>query len=228
MNKYKKNIGTFVFCVIVFIAIIIVYFFYDRTTINYNSLKIDQSKDLVYTASKEQYDFYFQYKPFFNLKGELGKVLNKDIEDFVNTFKEDNIGITYESDLNGKVLSLVIIVEDHGYLESANIIYFRSYNVDLDEEEIIDDDTLFSYYGMERSEVESKLDNGILNFYNELVDAGTYNSKECDYKCFLETREFNKEHNDVYYFVRDGKLIAFKPYIAISQKEEEVHDFVIE
>jgi len=228
MNKYKKNIGTFVLCVVVFITVIILYYFYNKSTENYNLVKEDNSKELVYTLSEEQYGYYFQYIPKFNIKGELGDVLNSDIKQFTDTFQEDNIGITYESDLNGKVLSLVIIVEDHGYLESANIIYFRSYNVNLDSGEIVDDDTLFDYYGMSRTEVESKLNEKILEYYNELVKDGTYDQKECDYNCFLERREFKSDHSDVYYFVRDGKLIAFKPYIAISQKEEEVHDFVIE
>ena len=111
MNKYKKNKYLFYFFVVLTLVLLICYAFYRKNLDNFNNYKIEKEKDLVYTKSKKNYDFYKQYKPFVNVKGELGDVVNKDIDNYMSNFKEDNIGATYEYSLSGEILSLIIILK---------------------------------------------------------------------------------------------------------------------
>ena len=146
--KIFKNKKTFFLVVFIFIVLMTFYVFFRDRTKDYNHLKIDKSKYLIYTLSQEQSGSFYQYKPYVNLKGEVGDIVNQDINSFFQLFTTDNICITYESDLNGKVLSLVLKVEDHSYAESATILYFRSYNIHLGEQRLLPNETLFDYFGI--------------------------------------------------------------------------------
>ena len=165
MNKYKKNIGKFIFIVVICLIVFIGYFIFNKSRENYNYLKIDKSKNLVYTESKTQHGNYNQYKPYVNIKGELGTAINENISEYIEFFNNDNICITYDTDLNGKVLSLVIKVEDYSYAEYAAILYFRSYNIKLDTLELLSNETLLSYFEVDEAYVQSKLNEKIEEFY---------------------------------------------------------------
>ena len=59
---------------------------------------------------------------------------------------------------------------------------------------------------------------------------GTIDSSTCNYTCFLDSRGFQDGLEDVSFFIRDGKLIAFKPYTFLSPNsslDTVVHDFEI-
>lgn len=216
MNKYKKNKYMFYFFVVLTLVLLVCYAFYRKNLENYNRLKIDKEKNLVYTISKKKYGFYKQYKPFVNINGELGDVINKDIEDYMSNFKEENIGSTYEYNLSGEILSLIIKVEDHSYVESATIYYYRSYNINLKNSEIIDNDKLFSYYDLNNEQVLSILNKKIEDYYNKSVNEGYVDSDTCNYNCFLEGKFLTEDMDDVEYYVKKGKLYAYKPFTYVS------------
>ncbi len=227
MNKYKKDMWKFIAVAVAFLILIICYFFFNKSTDNYNNLKIDSSKELVYTESQTQYDYYYQYKPYLNIKDEIGILVNNDIDEFMGYFNSNNIGITYEYDLSGKVLSLIIKVEDHSYAESATILYFRSYNINLGTLELLDNDTLFDYFDITSEDADIMLDNQIENYYNTLVENNLI--KSCNYECFLTTRHFVEGLENISYFVKDSKLYAYVPYTYMSLNAENgmVYDFEI-
>ena len=229
MKKKKKyNTSQFIVGVILVLIIIIGYSFYNKSTENYNHLKIDSSKYLVYTESETSFGNYYQYKPYLNIKGPIGTAVNENITAYVNSFAKENICITYEYDLNGKVLSLVLKVEDHSYVESATILYFRSYNINLDTQDLLSNDTLLSLFDTTSYDVQEKLNQKIYDYYHELVTSQEIDSSECDFHCFQLSRSFQDGIDDVEYFVRDGKLVVFKPYIYMEGNSNIKYDFEID
>lgn len=231
VNKKKNSIIQIVCIVIVVVSIVIGYVYYNNNSENYNSVKIDKSQYLVYTKSKQQSGYYNQYKPFLNVKGEVADQVNNDIDLYFSNFDKDNVCITYEYDLNGKVLSLVIKVEDYSYVDSAAVLYFRSYNIKLDSMEILSNEKILSYFNMNSSDVEVKLDEKIKEYYYKLVGSAVIDEKECNYDCFIQARNFEPGTEDNEYYVRNGKLVVFKPYIFMTSTdsdEEIVYDFELE
>ena len=228
MNKYKKNLPKFIIIVILALAFLIYYGLSNKLTDNYNYLKEDKSKYLVYTKTKSIADSYYQYIPYVNLKGELGTLINNDIETYLTNFKKNNICITYESDLNGKILSLVIKIEDHSYVESASITYFKSYNINLGTKEVIDNDTILNYFEITNEEVQTKLNEKIEEQYKYLKSNNLI-ATNCNYSCFIKSSELNNNLDDAQFFIRDGQLIVFKPYTYISTSSDEntLFDFQI-
>jgi hypothetical protein len=220
LKKRKNNdIRKYAIFPIIFILLIIGYFIYNKYTENYNYLKKDKSQYLVYTIAKRQSGSYNQYKPYINLKGRIGEIVNNDIDEYLKNFAKENICITYEYDLSGKVLSLILKVQDYSYAESASILNFRTYNINLDTLEILSKEQLLSYYELTNEDLEVRLNEQIHNYYNELE------LNKCDYNCFLKSRNITEDLEDAEYFVRDSKLVIFKPYI--SMNDTEIKDFVI-
>ena len=228
MKKLKSNPKLFFVMVGVCIIFILFYAFFLRSSNAYDYLKIDKSQSFVYTISEEEKGYYYQYMPFINLKGDVGTYVNQDIASFYQNFNQDDICITYDSNLNGKVLSLIIKVEDYSYAESAAIYYFKSYNINLEREELVDDNTLFGYFNLTSDSVQTILNQKIEEYYQELVDDKSIN-KSCNYQCFFKERQFEDGLSDVAFYVREGKLIAYKPYINIGETDEDlmIHEFEI-
>ena len=179
-RKNKIDIGNYLIIPIILIVLIIGYFIYSKYMENYNYLKEDMKKHLVYTVSKEQHGSYFQYKPYINIKNDLGKVANEDINEYLSNFNKDNVSVTYDYDLSGKVLSLILKIEDYSYAESTTVYYFRSYNINLDTLEILSKEQLLSYYEMTNEDLENILSNQITSYYNEQMSKGLID-KKCNF-----------------------------------------------
>lgn len=217
MKKNKKKlIRKYIYIVTLFLFIVSAYYFYNKSRINYKYLKVDKSLNLVYTVSEKNVNNYMQFKPYVNLKGELGNAINQNIDEYFNAFSDGNFNITYDTDLNGKILSLIIKVEDYGInLNSSSVLYFRSYNIDLDSLELLSSEKILSYFDLNQKDAEKLLNEKIGNYYSKLLNDGKINY-ECNYSCFLKERDFSDGINDVEYYVKDGKLVLFKPYIYVA------------
>jgi len=59
------------------------------------------------------------------------------------------------------------------------------------------------------------------SYYSDIVKEKYYTTNECSYECFLKYRGVSNYLDYVSYYVRDGKLIAFKTFIAHSIFGEE-------
>ena len=68
----------------------------------------------------------------------------------------------------------------------------------------------------------SIIEYNLKDYYNNLVKNKKINKSECNYNCFLNNRGINKNYIDnIVYYIRDGKLIVFKPITFIPLYEEE-------
>ena len=203
------------------IILIIVFAYVKRQNSNYNSIKIKRNENLVYSLKEEKNDIYRINVPYVNIKGDTCKAINEDISLFANELLEkDMVNINYEYDITGYILSLIVKAVDYD-TEFAPKPYFRSYNINLKNLSLIDNKTLLDNYDTNENEVEKIIEKKLTKYYDELVDLEYYDERECNYECFLKYREIDSYLDDVVYFVREGKLIAFKPYIFYSIYGEE-------
>ena len=221
MDNSNKKILIFSIGVFIVIVLLLVYGFSDKGNENFNNLKIDKDEYLVYTLKESDSGNYKQYIPALNIKGEIGEIVNNNIAEYTNSFTNENICITYEYDLNGNVLSLIIKVEDHSYVESATLLYFRSYNINLDKKEILSKETLLSYFNISGTEVLNNYNLKVEEYYNNLVNNNLIDSRNCNYNCFYNSREFTNNLDDAELYVKDGNLYVYKPYTFMSLSEED-------
>lgn len=221
-NKRNKTEGIFQMLLVLVIAIIIVVTFVQKkSTENYNDIKLEKGNFLVYTKYEDKSTKYTKEVPYVNLKADIFKQVNSDILLFCNEYmqKEKSI-ITYEYDINGIILSLVIKVinNDTTYAPEP---YFRTYNINLEKEEVISDEAILDFYGITKNQIEHKIKRKHEEYYSDLIKQGYYSAGECSYDCYLRYRGITGYLEHVSYYIRDGKLIAYKTFIAHSIFGEE-------
>ena len=207
--------------IIAIIVIVIIAFYQKKNTENYNNIKQDTGAYLVYTKYEDKSTKYTKEVPYVNLKADVFKEVNSDILLFCNDYMNSEKSIiTYEYDINGIILSLVVKVINNE-TEYAPEPYFRTYNINLKTEEVIADSALLEYFNVSESTVENKIKRKFQSYYSEIVKEQYYTASECSYDCFLKWRGITNYLDYVSYYVRDGKLIAYKTFIVHSIFGEE-------
>lgn len=221
-KKSNKTESLFQMLIVIVIAIIIVItFIQKKSTENYNDIKLEKGNYLVYTKYEDKSTKYTKEVPYVNLKADIFKQVNSDILLFCNDYmQKDKSIITYEYDINGIILSLVIKVINNETTYAPEP-YFRTYNINLETQEVISDDAILQLYGVTKDNVKNKIQRKNQEYYSELIKQGYYSSSECSYDCYLRYRGITGYLEHVSYYIRDGKLIAFKTFIAHSIFGEE-------
>ena len=128
-------------CILSIILLVILYIYQNRRD-NYTSIKQDKNKYLVYEKTNIQDNDYPKYVPYINIKSTNIDIVNKDIDDITKKYLDsEKASITYEYDINGIILSVVIIILDDKIDYNPEIL-FRTYNINLDTLELISNESL--------------------------------------------------------------------------------------
>ena len=188
---------------------------------NYNNIKQNRNEYLVYTKYSDHKTQYTKDVPYVNLKADVFKEVNKDILSFCSKNMEtEKAVITYDYDVNGIILSVVIKTINNSSVYAPEP-YFRTYNINLDKEEVISDEALLEFYGITKSSAERKIERQLQKYYSEIVKEGYYTSNECSYECFLKWRGITNYLDNTSFYVKEGKLVAYKTFVAHSMFGEE-------
>ena len=54
-----------------------------------------------------------------------------------------------------------------------------------------------------------------------MVNQNYFSQEECNYDCFLKYRNVSNYLDNVNYYVKDGKLYVYKPFVIYSIYDEE-------
>ena len=147
INPDTKKIYAYVGAIVA-IAFIIFTFYYNSTNVNYNNIKQDKGAYLVYTKYSDTSTKYTKEVPYVNLKAEVFKAVNKDILLFCDKYMDQEKSvITYEYDVNGIILSVVVKVINNATTYAPEP-YFRTYNINLETEEVISPQSVLEFYGI--------------------------------------------------------------------------------
>lgn len=209
--------------IIIAIALIILLFislYFKKQNENFNNIKVNKNNYLVYTKMDNKKSSYHISIPYINIKSSVADSINEDIDLFVSDFIEGKSTILYEYDINGIILSLVIKVVDYE-TNYAPQVYFRSYNFNLSTLELISDDSLLSFYGVDYSTIEEIVELQFRNYYDRILNDDYYVEQECNYSCFLNYRGVDEYLDGIAYYVKDGNLVGYKPFIFNSIFGEE-------
>ena len=207
--------------VLITITVIGYIFFAQRSNENYKNIKQYKKEYLIYTKYEDNSTKYTKKVPYVNLKADVFKKVNEDITQFCQKYINNKKSvISYEYDINGIILSLVVKVVNNDTTYAPEP-YFRTYNINLKTQEVIADDALLQLFNIDKSTVENKIKRKFQNYYSDLIKEKYYTTTECSYDCFLKWRGVDKYLDHVSYYVREGNLIAYKSFIAYSMFGEE-------
>ena len=229
MKKLLNNKKVIILVSILLIVAILIYGINKYNSHNYNNMKIDKTKNFVFTSSTIQSENYIQERPFINIKGYSIEIINKDIDKFLDTFTEDNIEMKYEYDINGEVLSLILKVEDHSLAQSATITAFKSYNINIKTKELLPNEKVLDLFNTTEEDIEKIIKKETKDYYNNLVSNNNISINECDYNCYIKNRNIENCLDGIELYIRDGNLIVFKPmtFIPLYDDEEIIKEYEI-
>ena len=211
----SKAIKLLVLCVLAIIVIIATQI-YKSYMKNFNYMKVDRGEHIVYT----RYNQNSKEVPYVNINSSDVKSLNDSIVDYCNNYvNSDDIKIKYEYSINGNYLSLVIKVINTKELPSKML--FKTYNVSLKNRTVLTDQDLTDYFKVNNDIVSARIHNRFLEMYKDEVAQGYIEEMECDYTCYLGYRGVTDYLEDINYYIRDGKLVVYKPFIYSSIFGEE-------
>lgn len=211
----SKAIKLLILCVLAIIVIIATQI-YKSYMKNFNYMKVDRGEHIVYT----RYNQNSKEVPYVNINSSDVKSLNDSIVDYCNNYvNSDDIKIKYEYSINGNYLSLVIKVINTKELPSKML--FKTYNVSLKNRTVLTDQDLTDYFKVNNDIVSARIHNRFLEMYKDEVAQGYIEEMECDYTCYLGYRGVTDYLEDINYYIKDGKLVAYKPFIYSSIFGEE-------
>ena len=172
----------------IFIVVFMLSFIYiSKQNENYKNIKEDKSKYIVYTKYQGGSGDYSQYIPYINIKSDVISLVNEDVDLFMEDFKgEEKTAISYEYNISGIILSVVLKAIDYN-TEYAPRVYFRSYNINLSNQEVINNDSLLALFNTDYANVSGIIENRFKYYYQDIVNNEYYASDECDYNCFLKS-----------------------------------------
>ena len=209
--------------VVVFIVLLIGYYLYKNYYSNYNYIKQDTSQYLVYTidTSVNGQNMHSEI-PFVNIDSEDANTVNQTIQNYADSFLENrNNLMVYDSQVNGEVLSLLLRMSDYSSGYSFPDVTFHTYNFNLNTQSLMNDKLILSLFDVTEKKKKKKIEIQFRDFYEEEVYKGYLVEEECDYECFLEWRGVEDYMDSVYYYIENGKLMAYRPFTIYSVYGEE-------
>ena len=223
-NKSKRLTSEHILMLsIVGVALIIMldYSIHNYNVNNYNYIKIDKSKDLIYTIFYDTANDYIKDVPYVNMNAPHIEEVNNRINSFVEKYKTLNRAIiTYEYEINGQILSLITKAISYETNYAAKV-EFISFNINVETQEVLDDSTILSLYGIDTNYVKERIKNQLQKYHTEIVKEGYYSLQQCNFNCFLKWRDIEDYLDGVSYYIKEGKLYAYKPFVFASIFGEE-------
>lgn len=219
-KKYSKIIPIIIGTIL--IILLIWYYFYNNKNKNFNYLKLDDSKYLVYTIYENSNDDNTLTEvPVINVDAEVASKINKEITSEMTEFlNESGNKVTYEWELNGVILSLVLKMVDNN-TEYNPEVKFKTYNVNLETLEQVSDSDILELYDIDEKTVAYNIQEQFKKFYEESGKEGYVDSNECDYACYLKWRGVTDYMDNINYYIKDGKLYVYREFQFYSIFGEE-------
>ena len=218
-------IGTFL------LVVFNVYFYMNRSNINTDYYGIKESNNfIVYTRYTRTYKEITTIVPYINLRSSIIGDLNQEIADMANNYlRNDNNVITYDYKISGDILSVVIQI--NCYDDYLPKVIFRTYNINLEDKRLLEDQEILDLYGINTEHVASKIRERFEYFFRDEREKKIFD-EECDFKCFLYMRGVDNYTDNIYYYVDNSKLYVYKEFNIYSIYKEEKYfensDFKIE
>ncbi len=219
MKKRKKNnenqIKIFIFIVAIFLLVLLIYGISLLSNRN-NNVLLDSSKPIVYTTYKNSE--LNKDIPQVNIK-KISDDINNQIIEFTNPYKDvETNAIKYNYEVNGNVLSLIVIIENYEIEGPADTI-FLSYNIDLKKLKVLSNEELLKLFNYDENTMLETINKNFNDYYQDELDKRII--KNMTYEEYLNIHEIYDLRNQMYYYVKEGKLNIYVDFLEWASEETE-------
>jgi len=216
--RKKKNMNNEKVYLLVAIILLVCVFIYGiyLLTKNDNDILLDNTKSIVYT-SYENKDLD-KSVPTINVK-KVSNEVNNDISKLVTPYlNKNNNKVSYKYQVNGNILSLIVIVEDYE-VEGTLDVKFTSYNIDLVKLKILSNEEVLKMFDLDINYIDKVLNDKFKILYNDTLNSNSI-SKSISYDEYLNMHNINNFKDNVYLYINNSKLNVYLDYDYWSDKED--------
>ncbi len=189
---------------------------------SYQNILTNQSKDIVYDIENNSIQKNDKV-PRINLNTEKINQINKEIEtsyeDYLAKFTD---GYTYQYNISNNILS-ILITSKQRYNDALNYdITYKSYNIDLGNLEPLNQKQLLKKFNITEKQLRYFITYKFVNYYNDLIKKQYFTEEECNYNCFIESKNIFDYLENNQYYINNNHLEVYKYFnIFTDYKEEE-------
>lgn len=213
----KKKYKNYFYLTIILLILLIGYGIYVIQNNNKNVI-IDSSKDIVFTVYKST--SYKQEVPNINIK-KLNNNINNEINKLVEPYLEkENVSIEYKYNINGNILSLIIIISETKD-ESAPNLYFKTYNINLKKLKVLSDKEVLNLFDTNKSKITKGINEIFTNYYNEELEYNIISNMT--YQEYLKMRKLDNINDKLYFYISNNNLEVFVQYNIFSEIEKSFY-----
>ena len=218
----KKNIAWILLALFLVIVIAIAFFlFYNTPKFDYQELLKNKEYDIVYDLDSNMIQGNDKV-PAINIDNKNIAQINKDIENYYQEYlTKFTAGFQYEFSVSDYILSIVIHSKQRYVDAKYYDIHYKTYKINLKNLQLMTDKELLKEFDIEEDELRYFITYKFLNYYNDLVKENYFTKKECDFKCFIDSKNIVDFMSDNYYYVRKGQLELYKSFNIYTQYHEE-------
>ena len=216
MKKRKEDNQTKIYLIISGVLLLIILIYSISLLTNNDNILLDSSKSIVYTTY--QNTEYNQEIPQVNIK-KVSDTINSQILDFTNNYKDiETNSIKYDYEVNGNVLSLIVIIENYE-IEGPADMKFLSFAVDLKKKKILTNEELVNLFNYTENQIVDMINKSLLYYYNDELNKKII--KNISYEEYLSIHKITDLKKQLYYYVKDGKLNVYLDFQEWASEETE-------
>ncbi len=212
-----------ILCALLAIIGIIYFYQHQKSIDNYQYLKIYDEYPLVMTRHDNENEQYPIVVPYINIDSNEITGVNDEILAYAQSFaSKKNNAITYEYNINGSILSLVLKAVNNN-TGGDPIVDFKTYNISLEKIKILNADEVLELFDLNYNQVETIIKNKFQNYYKQEVKEGYIDKSICNYECFLSWRGVSTDNylDKISFYIKSGQLIVYKPFVTQTLLKEE-------
>ena len=212
----KKSL--IIIIIIVLFIILISILLLNNKKFNYKNLLLNKDYDIVYNSvytEKEQV-------PFINIDNEVTNNVNKEIDNLYQDYLIFSAGsFTYKYNVSDNILSIIITAYVNKPENEQLSIIYRSYNIDLKEMKLLTNENILDKYNITEEKMNYFLSNKFVNYYNDLIKNNYFTEEQCDYNCFLDSKNIDNFLDDNNYYINNNHLELYKYFNIYTDYNEE-------
>lgn len=224
-EKKIKNHSSSIFWIIlcaVFIALVFfsVFFIFPKKFDYYDLLK-DKEKDIVYSSFSDDV-LSSDEVPVVNLNSSLAVDINKEIMDYYeNYLTKFTEGFFYEYSVSDQILSILIISQQRYVDALYSDVSYHSFTIDLEKMTLLSDEDIFEKFHVDTDKLRYFITYQFVSFYNDLIAKDYFRKEECDFSCFMDSKNIVNVLDGNTYYVKEGQLHLYKPFNIYTTYGEE-------
>lgn len=204
---------------IVVILLLVNYFLTASKTKQVESPKNEQNQNYVTTAETKRVGTSNLYsrRPVINISSSDVARLNENIrQDYKEVTSDNYAQYTYQYAVSKDYLSIALFsnktTEDSTYPYTE----IKTYTVRLKNNSYVSDAELYQDFSISEKELASHFEKVMKQYYKEEVKKGILYEPECNYECFLKVRGVNSYLENINLFVKDNKLMYYRPFTVVT------------